>query len=198
VSAPAVPTPQVCRRCAGQFSLPHKTRLPSCPHCGAAIIPLHRRLRDNRLAAVLALLAAITLASSLFFPFIAITQLNDTHAYSLLGGIRELFDRGNIFLGALLLTFSVIFPFAKLLSILFATSRLVQISAKARHRLHTLASVTGRYSLLDILVIAIMIVVIRFDGLVEAHARPGTYLFALAVFLSIGSGLCVNLEKPNE
>lgn len=157
--------------------------------------PLAERLRDNRLAAVLALLAMATLGISMFLPIISVSQLGESHSYSLPGGIGELFRRGNIFLGMLLLVFSVVFPFAKLAAILIATSRLARISAAMRHRLHALAHATGRYSLLDILVIAIMIVVIRFDGLVEARARAGTYLFAAAVFLSIAAGLTVNLKQ---
>ena len=106
----------------------------------------------------------------------------------------ELFDRDHIFLASILLIFSVIFPYAKLIAVLIATSRLARLSGRARHRLHKIAQFTGRYSLLDILVVAIIIVVVRFQDLAEARALPGTYLFALAVFLSIAAGFCVNLD----
>src|SRR5438132_1492654 len=56
------------------------------------------------------------------------------------------------------------------------------------------AHFTGRYSLLDLLVVAIIIVVVRFQGLAEAKALPGTAFFALAVFLSIAAGFSVNLQ----
>jgi uncharacterized paraquat-inducible protein A len=67
-----------------------------------------------------------------------------------------------------------------------------------RRRLHWAAKVTGRYSLLDILVVAIVIVVIKFDDVAEARALPGTYWFCAAVFLSIAAGVCVNFEPKGE
>jgi paraquat-inducible protein A len=191
-SSPAI----VCRRCRQPYAPPdRKIAFPSCPHCGAAARPLWRTLHDNRHAAVLAFLAILVLTGGILTPFMSIQQINVTKTFSLLGGIRELFDRGNKFLGGILLIFSVVFPYAKLAAILVATSRLVNLSDRARRRLHDIAVFTGRYSLLDILVVAIMIVVIKFDGLVEVKALPGTILFAIAVFLSIIAGFCVNLTS---
>ena len=168
--------------------------LPSCPQCGASVRPLWHRIVDNRNAAVLALLALVVLTAGILTPFITMTQLGVERTFSLLGGIVELFERKSYFIGCVLLVFSVLFPYAKLVSILVATSRMVKLSMTARRRLAHLAHVTGRYSMLDILVVAVMIVVVKFDGLVEIRALPGTILFCVAVFLSIGAGLCVNLE----
>jgi paraquat-inducible protein A len=153
---------------------------------------------DNRNAAVLALLAMGVLTAGILMPFISMMQLGTTRTFSLIGGIRELFDRKSYFIGCVLLTFSVVFPYAKLLAILVATSRTVKLSMKTRQWLAHLAHVTGRYSMLDILVVAVMIVVVKFDGLVEIKALPGTVMFCFAVLLSIGAGLCVNLEGRRD
>ncbi len=150
--------------------------------------------KNNCFAAALFALAALT--AGILLPFISMSQLGEERIFSLLGGIRELFDRDHLFLGLILLIFSVIFPYAKLIALLIATSRLARLSAHTRHHLHKIAQFTGRYSLLDILVVAIIIVVVKFQDLAEARALPGTYLFALAVFLSIAAGFCVNLESP--
>ena len=168
--------------------------MPSCPHCGASARPLWHRVVDNRNAAVLALFALAALTVGILMPFVSMVQFSAARTFSLVGGIRELFDRGNVFIGIVLLVFSVVFPYAKLLAILVATSRLVHLGMKTRRRLAHVAHVTGRYSMLDILVVAVMIVVVKFDGLVEIKAMPGTVLFCVAVFLSIAAGMCVNLE----
>jgi paraquat-inducible protein A len=168
--------------------------MPSCPHCGASARPLWHRVVDNRNAAVLALFALAALTVGILMPFVSMVQFGAARTFSLVGGIRELFDRGNVFIGIVLLVFSVVFPYAKLLAILVATSRLVHLGMKTRRRLAHVAHVTGRYSMLDILVVAVMIVVVKFDGLVEIKAMPGTVLFCVAVFLSIAAGMCVNLE----
>jgi paraquat-inducible protein A len=170
--------------------------LPACPHCGAAPVPLRKRLRHNGVAAVLCVLALITLSIAINLPFISMSKLGEERSFSLLSGIMELFHTQQTLIGLVLLVFSVIFPFAKLASLLIATSSMVSLSPAARKRLHFLASVTGKYSLLDILVVAIIIVLVKFKGLAEAHAQFGTTLFCIAIFLSILAGFAVNLDEP--
>lgn len=192
--SPAVSSMRRCRRCGGAFAANGAVALPSCPHCGASERALWERIVDNRNAAVLALLAMGVLTAGILMPFISMMQFGTVRTFSLLGGIGELFDRKSYFIGGVLLVFSVVFPYAKLLAILVATSRMVRLSMTARRRLAHAAHVTGRYSMLDILVVAVMIVVVKFDGLVEIRALPGTILFCVAVLLSIGAGMCVRLE----
>ena len=186
-----------CRRCGKPFTPPPATTfLPSCPHCGTSLKPLLPKLHSNANAAVLSVFGLATLTAGILLPFISMSELGQERIFSLLGGINELFNRRHIFLACILLIFSVIFPYAKLIALLAATSRLARLSERARHRLHKIAQITGRYSLLDILVVAIIIVVVKFQDLAEARALSGTYLFALAVFLSMAAGFCVNLESP--
>ena len=186
-----------CRRCGREYLL-RRTILPACPHCGAAPVPLRKRLRHNGLAAMLCVLALITLSIAINQPFISMSKLGEVRVFSLLSGIMELFRTHQALIGSILLIFSVIFPFAKLGAILIATSSLVPISTMMRRRLHWLASVTGKYSLLDILVVAIVIVLVKFKGLTEARAMPGTTLFCVAIFLSILAGFAVNLDVEPE
>ena len=184
-----------CRRCEQAYSLAGSGAMASCPHCGASVRPM---LRDNRIAALLALLAMVVLTIGILLPFVSMSKFGVDRSYSLIGGIIELYDRGYAFLGTILLVFSVIFPYVKLLGLLIATSALVNLSDRTRQRLHHLAAITGRYSLLDILVVAIMIVVIRFEQLVEIRAEAGTLLFGVAVFMSIAAGFCVDVGSARR
>jgi paraquat-inducible protein A len=196
-----------CRRCKRQYELPAQPSaaaappllLTACPHCGAAPVPLWRRIsRHNGIAAILAVVAIVVLAVADVMPFISMSKLGEQRIFSLVGGIIELFDRGNWFIGAILLVFSVIFPFAKLIALLAATSALARLSPQKRQRLHHLAMLTGKYSLLDLLVVAIMIVLVKFDGIAEVRALPGTILFGVAILLSILSGVFVDLSDADE
>jgi paraquat-inducible protein A len=184
-----------CRRCGKRYAVSDGVAFAACPHCGAAVRSLLDRLRDNRIAAVTAFLGLFVLTAGVLLPFISMSQLGHEQVYSMMDGITELYRRGNGMLASILLVFSVIFPYAKLAAILVATSRLVPISATVRWRLHAAAKATGRYSLLDIVVVAIIIVVVKFEGLAEARARAGTWFFAGAVFLSILAGICVRLDE---
>ena len=190
--------PVTCRRCGRRYGLPRPIpALAACPACGAAPVrrrPQLGRLRHNGLAAVLALAAVVVLAFGVSVPFVSMEQLGRERIFSLVGGVAELYRRGDVALAVVLGTFSVVFPFAKLLAILVATSRLAPMSARGRRILHKAAVLTGKYSLLDLLVVAVMIVLVKFDGLAEVAARPGTGLFLAAVLLSIASGLFVDLR----
>jgi paraquat-inducible protein A len=170
--------------------------LVACPHCGKAPVPMWRRIgRHNGVAAMLCVVGLVVLAVADFMPFISMSKLGEERVFSLITGIVELFDRGQWVIGSVLFVFSVIFPFAKLLALLAATSSLTRMSATARSRLHKLAMLTGKYSLLDILVVAIMIILVKFQGLAEVQARPGTVLFCVAILLSILAGVFVDLRN---
>ncbi|MGH7179521.1 MAG: paraquat-inducible protein A [Tepidisphaeraceae bacterium] len=186
-----------CRRCGREYLMPQHRRpwLASCPRCGAAPVPLWRKIgRHNGAGAVLAVFALVVLSASVVLPFISMTQLGSRRVFSLVGGIRELLRGGQWLIGIILLVFSLVFPFAKMIALLAATSSLTRLSAPARRRLHYLAMLTGKYSLLDILVVAIMIVVVKFRGVAEVEALPGTILFCVAIALSIASGAMIDLE----
>src|SRR5687767_11463109 len=172
---------QPCRRCGQMFTLSSDTNLPCCPHCGAVVRPWVPRLRDNKNAAILAFLALGFLTAGILLPFMSMSKLGMETSFSMLAGIRELYERGHALLAAILLVFSVIFPYAKLFAILLATTRLVNLSLPTRRMLNHAAKVTGRYSLLDIVVVAVIIVVVKFENIAEARALPGTTCSAAAV-----------------
>ena len=111
-----------CRRCGRAYVLHRRMLLPACPHCGKAPVALWRRMRHNGLAAVLCVLALVTLAIAINRPFLSMSKLGEVRDFSLLSGIVELFRTNQALIGSILLVFSVIFPFAKLIAILVATS----------------------------------------------------------------------------
>ncbi len=188
----------ICRRCGQEYLLAPGALLAVCPHCGAAPAALRHRLRHNGLAAALAVLALIALVGGMVMPFISMTKLGTSRIFSLIGGIIELFHTRNFFIGGLLLLFSVVFPIVKLVMLLLATSALVSVPDKTRRRMHKIAVITGKYSLLDVLVVAVMIVLVKFGEFADVRALPGTVLFCVAVLLSIAAGLCVNFDNKPE
>ncbi len=155
-----------------------------------------RILRTNRNAASLAVLTLLVLLPGLYLPFVSTTILNEEQTFSILTGIRHLNDDGHPWLAMIILGFSVLFPIAKALLLLIATSALVPMTVKWRARLANLAITTGKYSLLDVLIVALLIVIVKTDGLAAVDAEVGVAFFTVAVFLAMLAGLCIHFPPP--
>jgi len=113
--------------------------------------------------------------------------------FSILGGIGHLFADGETILAIIILSFSVIFPTAKALLLLVIVGNeggLVSLSSSLSAKLHDkgmkYASYLGKYSMVDVLVISIIVVAFKgFPGGSKVVAEVGIYCFALQVVLSL-------------
>ena len=103
--------------------------------------------------------------------------------YSVFIGIIELAKGGDWLLASILFFFSMVFPFAKLfmLAVLWYSEWTKQQREKALHWLGLL----GKWSMLDVFVVAIFIVAAKLRGLTEVQPRIGIYIFCLAIILSM-------------
>lgn len=149
---------------------------------------------DNRNAAMLAVAAAVLFGLGYVGPFMTITKLGLVQTYSLVGGIAALAADGKAVLAGVVFVFSVVLPVAKLGLLLVSTSRLVAVSGAARRWMHAVAERTARFSMVDVVVVALLIVVVKMEGLAEVHPGWGTACFMAGALVSMAAGLCVDVE----
>lgn len=103
-------------------------------------------------------------------------------SHSLLGGIQSLFVHGDILMGLILLVFSLLFPLGKLLLLLGLCLEVLP------HRTHfmKILSLIGKWSLLDVVVIAVLVVSFKtFPGGTRITPLWGTYVFTVSIVLSL-------------
>ncbi len=111
--------------------------------------------------------------------------------YSLLGGIFELMEHGSVALGLLLLAFSCVFPTLKLMLMAWATETLAR--NRPAGRLMSLAHHAGKFSMLDVLVVALLILAIKgMPGSSELRLELGVWAFAGSVLLSLVASLLLH------
>jgi paraquat-inducible protein A len=104
--------------------------------------------------------------------------------YSLLGGIIAIMEHGNALLGLLLLAFSCVFPTLKLMLMAWANEAVAQ--GRAAGRLFRLAHHAGKFSMLDVMVLALLVIAIKgLPGGSELRLRWGVWAFAGSVVLSL-------------
>ena len=104
-------------------------------------------------------------------------------SYSIWRGILALLDEGYWFLSLILFLISMIFPVAKL--ILLAAACFARYTPQRRVKLMRWLEIAGRWSMLDVFVVAVIIVTTQLEGVISASPRVGLYLFAAAVLLSM-------------
>ncbi|MDB5326513.1 MAG: hypothetical protein JWM57_2082 [Phycisphaerales bacterium] len=115
--------------------------------------------------------------------------------YSVLTGIVAMMHHGNRGLGILLLSFSGFFPTAKLATMAWSTQKLADRRRPGVWL--TLAHHTGKFSMLDVLVLALLVVAIKgLPGGSTITLGWGVWAFAGSVVLSLVISMMLHtLEK---
>jgi paraquat-inducible protein A len=127
--------------------------------------------------------AAALLTTGLRLPVLTIRQLWKKNTFSVLSGITALADDKQMGLAALLFFFSIVFPIVKLVSLALLWS--VPMTDKVRRRALHVLLLLGKWSMLDVFVVAIIVVAVKMGIWADAVPRPGIYYFAASILLSM-------------
>lgn len=103
------------------------------------------------------------------------------------GALRTLVEEGEIALFAIVLLFTVVFPVTKI-SLAYLAWRFLHQPDHSLHRTVAWIEQLGRWSMLDVFVIALFVVVLKLSLLSDVVVEIGLYVFAAAV---IGSMITV-------
>ena len=106
-----------------------------------------------------------------------------TSTYSIWAGIMELWKAKHYFLAGVIFFFSMIFPTVKLLGLMGIW--FTPLTRDMRNRYLNWLEIFGRWSMLDVFVVATLIVLIKSKDIVDANAAIGIYFFAGAVMLAM-------------
>ena len=98
---------------------------------------------------------------------------------------RYFFDKGEVFIGLLLLFFTIIFPIIKYV-FLFLT--LLGRKLPRHGAVATALEIINKWSMLDVFVVAVLILNMKFDSsIIVSKLEIGTTLFAISVLLLMTS-----------
>lgn len=138
---------------------------------------------QNRVAAFT--LAALALfPAAVLLPILEVQRLGHHHRSSILGGIWDLFAHGSYFVGAVILIFSILLPLGKLLAMLELTW-LCSLEEKHRARTYRWMEIAGKWSMMDVMLLALLVMLVKLSGLVEFHFGPAVIAFSLCVAFSL-------------
>lgn len=150
-----------------------------------------RRLYPRRIDIPLQLsLCLVLLAVGLVTPVLTVRKLLVQDTFSILTGIQALWFEGDRAIACLIFVFSVVFPILKI-SAMGLIWFIPSASSTRRWVLDGLETL-GRWSMLDVFVVAVTIVAIKLGIFVNARPRAGLACFGGAVVLSMALSLQMN------
>lgn len=151
----------------------------------AAMVAAPRSTFRNFVLSFLIIVAAIFFALGIILPVIRFTTVYVwTAEHSIATIIYALYKNDELFLCGVLFTFSILFPFLKLFYLLTLVTSPDVPSEFRRKSFHTMEWL-GRYSMTDVMVLALIIFYVNSSGYTEAVVQPGVYFFAASALMTM-------------
>jgi paraquat-inducible protein A len=157
-----------------------------CPRCGA---PLHER-KPNSLSRgwALTIAAALLYIPSNYFPVMTVMKFGRYQSYTIFAGLEEFVKIGMWPLAVLVFTASIAIPLFKLLSLTYMLTETHLRSKrllKKRTQLYRVIEFIGRWSMVDIFMVSILVALVHFGAFAGIRAEEGAVYFASIVILTM-------------
>jgi paraquat-inducible protein A len=144
--------------------------------------------------------AACLLLAGVVSPIITLTKfMLVENTFSVLSGVVELLREGKIFLFLLIAGFSIVLPILKLWVLYRLVSKSSAVKKSMQKLLHWM-HLYGKWSMLDVFVVAILVVAVKLGAIAAVEMRFGLYAFAASVLLTmlITSNIVNLTNKPSS
>ena len=176
----------ICAECHELNRQDPETDEQTCTRCGALV---HARRPDSLMRTwALLLTSAILYIPANLLPIMTINSLGQGSPSTIMAGVIELVQHGMIPIAAVVFIASILVPTFKLVGIallLFSVQRRQPLSARQRIIMYRFIEFIGRWSMLDIFVIAILVAVVNFGRIASVEANLGAVAFASVVVLTM-------------
>ncbi|HKM38002.1 MAG TPA: paraquat-inducible protein A [Thiopseudomonas sp.] len=163
-----------------------------CERCDE---PLHPYQGVNTQTTLALLGAAIVMfIPANLYPIMISTSLGSTEPATILAGVLMFFQSGDWPIALVILIASIVVPVGKMLSLLwlcFVVQRQQQqpMGRLTRNRLYRLTEFIGRWSMVDVFVVAILVALIHSGDLISIAPGPAALAFTSVVILTMLSAM---------
>jgi paraquat-inducible protein A len=173
-----------CTRCTRVWPL----GTPTCSRCGSPLVS-----RDPKsLSRVWAWWVAGVLAyiPANLWPMLRTRTLALDQSDTIIGGAMELIRHGAVGIGIIIIVASVFIPLGKFIAIA-ALARAVRrgavTSAETRQRIYEVVDYIGRWSMIDVFVVAILTALVQLSVVASIEPGPAALAFAISVICTMFS-----------
>lgn len=186
-ATPAIGPHAQCHVCNLVVRMPEgPTEGLACPRCHTR---LHRR-KPNSLSRTWALLIAATICyvPANLYPVMEVTTLGQAQADTILSGVIYLALNGTWPLAIIVFVASVVVPVLKIIALgflAFSVQTGSQWRPRDRARLYRIVEQVGRWSMVDVYVVTILVALVHLGSLANVEARVGGFYFGTVVVLTM-------------
>ena len=180
----------ICHECHQLNPIQSEQGTQFCTRCGGHV---HAR-RPNSLVRTWALLltAAVLYIPANLLPIMETVSLGSSIQSTIISGIILMWQDGAYPVAIVILLASVVVPVVKIV-VMFWLCYLASHTGHKRQllstRVYLLVDWIGRWSMVDVLVVAIMAALVRFDLLMSVYPGVGALVFAAVVILTMLAAL---------
>lgn len=171
-----------CRRCARVW--PAGT--VECGRCGSRLETRDRHSLQKVWALWIAGLICYVPAN--LYPMLVTQTLLQNSQNTIVGGAVDLLRHGAIGVAIIILVASVLIPVGKFMAIAYlavSVHRGTKISSGRRHHLYEVVEFIGRWSMIDVFVVAILSSLVQLSVVASIHPGPAALTFALSVIFTM-------------
>lgn len=175
-----------CTRC-GQV---HRPGTPECPRCGAPLQSRDTRSLQRVWAWWIAGLIAYIPAN--LYPMLLTNTLGTSTRATILGGVVQLWAHGDPPIALIVFVASIVIPVGKFMAIAFLAMSLNKrrlMGEHAQHRLFEVVEFIGRWSMIDVFVVAILASLVQFNFVASINPGVAAICFALSVAFTMQAAL---------
>lgn len=157
-----------------------------CPRCSDTLYLRYPNSIQRTLAFIIT--AILFYIPANMYPIMTTTLLNDKTSSTILSGVILFVEHGSYFVAFVIFSASVLIPIAKMLIILwlcYATSRQSRFSKNELTRLYRATELIGKWSMIDIFVVAILVALVHITGIMMVEPGLAARAFAAVVLLTM-------------
>jgi paraquat-inducible protein A len=157
-----------------------------CPRCGATLH--HRKPNSLKRTWALVLAAFIFYIPANLLPVTVVTSLGKAQADTIMSGVIYFIGSGMWPVALVIFVASVLVPVLKLIILTYLLTSVQRKSTwrpKDRTRLYRITEVVGRWSMVDIFVVTILVALVNLGSLATIQAGPGAGFFAAVVVITM-------------
>jgi paraquat-inducible protein A len=157
-----------------------------CPRCGTGLHP--RKVNSIARTWALVISAFVLYIPANVLPVTITTYLGSSQSDTIMSGVIYFMQTGSWGIALIIFVASIVVPIAKLVvlsGLLLSVQRRSNWRPEERTRLYRITELVGRWSMLDVFVVTVLVALVRLGYLTTIEAGPGILYFAAVVVITM-------------